>query len=183
MRKYFLILFVLFFAWSNLSAEEKGVCPSLVVAYEIDSSTDIEPDSYNIIVYLKMDTNKYFKIFTTYNSLEYFEYQGQLKTKDGDIYVTFKDYSIPAGMTKLFFFKISDLSLYYSDYFEETLIPQHFTLSTVDKTINVLSIDVGSCGELYSKPIHSGWKYNMDSSFEKEVSSNYSILYEINISQ
>ena len=156
--------------------------PKLIVAY---SNTEESGDdfSFEITFFLSINSLKYIKVYSIFNELENFRYLGKLIAEDNKQYVTFEDYSSPAGMTTLYYFNQFEYKLFYSESFEEVSIPQYFTMNSIEKDIKALSIDLNKCGELQVKRINEVWNYKKDQESLAEIPKNYTILYEIKLKE
>ena len=151
--------------------------PVILVAYDTNYS---EPDGYKILVLYKDELNKLYRLFETTNLLEYFKYHGKVCTEDGNIYHLFKDYSLPAGLSTLFYVSNLNLDVYQFSKIQEYHYPLYFSFNSTEGELDVLSIDVNDCGQVYEKPISKKISLEWKGQQEFDVLPlNYEVLFEI----
>lgn len=151
--------------------------PSLIIAYDTNW---IEPDGYNIAVLYQADSNRLYKFLNTVNLPEYFKYLGQIYPEDGNKYHLFEDYSLPAGLSTLFYFNLSNYTVYQIGKIKEFEYPLYFSFNSKKRNVNIISRDINDCGEIHEKLVNKIWNMN---DYNQEALSclppKYEILLEI----
>lgn len=147
----------------------------LVIAYDTVHS---ESCDHRISVYYKENSSSFQKIIETTNHLEYFEYLGKIYTDDGNEYHLFKDFSLPVGTQSLFYINTKDCLVYQLKAIQEYQYPMHFSFSSEQGNLKILSFDVNDCGKIIKREVADSWSGKIDSDkLYNRVPDTQKILY------
>lgn len=179
MKKLFCIIITIFLLASCVNAfcQEQ----ELVFAYNPNNIESEDDGFFEIVILLKTKSGKYETLYRTYSALEYFKFLGRLVVEDGSQHIVFEEYSLPDGMTTLFYFSSSELMLYVTESFEEIAIPLHFSLNPSNKTIKALSIEYNNCGEQVIRKVHKVIAPKEQKYYKEKLPEDFIVLQRIRL--